>query len=163
MKKSVLIGFMIVLAGLFFGALSVAMAAGDMSDCELTSYPARPANFGEVDIPPLGAKVDIVNNGNGTRMVTFSGFTAIYDNKVEIYGGKKIYVCPLKNGSRTYPGGMWLNTMFKADDPNYHFILVADEYQTARQIWMGNGTCVMPSYGRGSALIYCGDLRKEYR
>ena len=139
------------------------IATGVLAGCTLTGNPDRPSNLGEADLPPYGAKVDIVDNGNGTRTVSFNGFPEIFKGSVELYGKKGIAVCPLQGGQRTYPAGMWLNTSFKGADGNFHYILVTDEYRVIRQPWMGDGVGVMPNFGRGSALVYFGDLRKEYR
>lgn len=133
---------------------------GIFAGCELTNRPERPSNLGEADIPPDGAVFSIVDNGNKTRTVIFKDFPELFKNSVELYGRKGVYICPLQNGKRTYPKGMWLNTDFLYGR-NYHYILATDEYQVAPQPYMGPGVCIMPNHGHGAAFIFCGDLRKQ--
>lgn len=121
----------------------------------------HPFNLGKAISPPTGAKISISDAG-GSRVLNVSGLD-VYKNRVEIYGGDGIEYCILQNSSCTYPAGRWLNLMFKSSDRNYHYILVTDEYRMVRQPWMGEGVSVMPNFGKGAALIYVGDLRKEYR
>ena len=121
----------------------------------------RPANLGKAALPSAGAKISIADAG-GLRVLTISGLD-VYKSRVEIYGGDGIEYCTLQSGSCTYPAGRWLNLIFKGSDGNYHYVLVTDEYRTVRQPWMGEGVSVMPNFGKGSALVYVGDLRKEYR
>lgn len=121
----------------------------------------KPLNLGKAIIPLASASVSIAEAGN-SRVLTVTGLE-VYKNQVEIYGGDGIEYCTLQNNSCTYPAGRWLNFMFKGLDGNYHYVLVTDEYRVVRQPWMGSGVSVMPNFGKGAAIIYNGDLQKEYR
>ena len=121
----------------------------------------RPLNLGKAMIPLASASVSIAETG-GSRVITISSLE-IYKNQIEIYGGDGIEYCTLQSNSCTYPAGRWLNFMFKGLDGNYHYVLVTDEYRVVRQPWMGTGVSVMPNFGKGAAIIYNGDLQREYR
>lgn len=161
MKKACLVSALIVVI-ICLTAFSAVYAADGATSLKLMARGDRPSNLSLADDPPDGAKITILSHGNN-RTVIVSGFPEIYKNRVEIYGkAGGIEECPLINDQCTYRAGRWLNFPFR-NGSNYSYVHVVDQYQIARQSWMGQGVCVMPDFGKGAAIIACDDLAGEYK
>lgn len=160
MKRSLILMIVCLIAVVM---VPVAFAADGSGVLKLMAKGDRPSNLGPAADPPESAKITILSHGN-LRTVVVSGFPDIYKNRVEIYGkADGIEECPLVNGQCTYRAGRWLNFPWMGSDNNFHYNHIVDEYQIARQPWQGPGTCIMPDFGKGAAIIACDDLAPAYR
>ena len=145
---------MVFLVGMLFLGGSAAIAANGIDE---------PANLGLAADPPDGAMVTMIPTGDGGVLISVKGME-VYNDLVYLYGDPDgIKTTKLsEDGTAKIPARHWANLIFKGADGLWHYLHMSDENQVVLKTWMGPGVCVMPDFGYGSSMVYCGWVRPSY-